>query len=255
MTTQLIEVWVFYPEKYSSLITKTKQYIRAECEKRQWPLKIRPTHLIRPSGRPIGLIASQDATNLYKRIHRARVGVWQIEHADVPTQPQPKSSPRDFVPLSSFVRHKAFHKRLAGKSFGESWYASLESFAEWTECTYCEGEGDPRCLPFHAFATSLNLESLKNKDGRETFARAHGSQSSRLDDRNIKWTRGALHGKDTLNVAGCELVKGFHWDLTGKRKTRIKLPSEIWEVFPGGYLNMYPDAHIRANKQGAKRIL
>ena len=83
MTERPVEVWLFYPENTPSVVNQAKQIIRAECEKRQWAFQDRPTHLIKPDGRPIGQVKPQDATNLYQRIHRARVGVWQIEYANV----------------------------------------------------------------------------------------------------------------------------------------------------------------------------
>ena len=254
MTERPVEVWLFYPENTPSVVNQAKQIIRAECEKRQWAFQDRPTHLIKPDGRPIGQVKPQDATNLYQRIHRARVGVWQIEYANVPIRPKPKNTIADYITLSRFVLHKAYHKTLPAISLEDTWWPSLEEFLVWVEGTYCEGETDPRCLPFHVFETKLDLAVLESRDGRRGFARMHGAQSSRSDENGFKWTRGVLHGQGTLQVAGWELTTGFHWDVAGKAKQLVTTTSQVWQIKPNGYVNVSPDAHIRGNRKGAKQV-
>ena len=254
MTELPVELWLFYPEGSQPAVAQAKQIIGDECEKRQWTFHGRPTHLIKPNGRPIGQIRPEDATNLYKRIHRARVGVWQIEYADVSRRPHPQNTTSGYITLKRFVLHKAFHSRLSSKSLEDTWTSSLDEFLTWMNETNCENEGDPRCLPFHVFDTGLDPECLDSWDGRQRFAGVHGAQSSRLDGKSFKWTRGVFHGQQTLQVAGRKLTTGFHWDVTGKPKQRIITTSEVWELKPKGYVNVYPDAHIRGNINGAKRV-
>ncbi len=254
MTDRPIEVWLFHPENNPSAVGHAKKIIEAECEKRQWTFQDRPTHLIKPDGRPIGQIKPEDATNLYKRIHRARVGVWQIDDADIPIRPQPKKTAANYITLKRFILHKAYYSRLPNKSLEYAWGSSLEEFLDWVKDPHCENEGDPRCIPFHVFDTGFNLEDLRSGNGRQRFAGIHGTQSSRLDRQDFKWARGALHGQETLQVAGRELTTGFHWDVAGKPKQRIITTSAVWELKPNGYVNVYPDAHIRGNRRGANRV-
>ena len=253
MTDRPVELWLFYPDNSPSLARKAKQIIRAECEKRQWTFQDRPTHLIKPNGRPIGRVRPEDATNLYKRIHRARVGVWQIENANVPQRPQPRNTTNDYITLGRFVCHKAYHSRLPKNSIDNAWISSLEGFPTWVKGIDCENEGDPRCLSLHVFDTRFEVGRLTCQDGRERFAGIHGAQSSRLDEKGLKWTRGAFHGHETLQVAGRELTTGFHWDVEGKPKQRIITTSDVWEFKPNGYVNVYPDAYIRRTSK-AKRV-
>ena len=254
MTERPVEVWLFYPENNPLVVGQAKQIIGDECEKRQWTFRDRPTHLIKPDGRPIGQIKPEDATNLYKRIHRARVGVWQIDHANVPRRPQPRNTVADYVTLKRFVLHKAYHRTLPIMSLEDAWISSVEKFLAWVTETHCENEGDPRCLPFHVFDTGFNLEHLNCLDVRQRFAAMHGAQSSRLDGQDFKWVRGVFHGQETLQVAGRELTTGFHWDVSGRLNQRIITTSEVWKLKPNGYVNVYPDAHIRGNTKGANRV-
>ena len=254
MTVRPVEIWLFHPEGTSPAISLAKRLIEEECEKRQWTQVVRPTQLVRPGGRPIGKIKPEDATNLYKQIHRARVGVWQIEYANVPKRPQPQNTPVHYTTLRKFVLHKAYHNTLDCKSLEDSWASSVKQFLSWVDRTHCEDEGDPRCLPFHVFDTKLGLEHLNHEVGRRDFATTHGPQSSRLDGRDFRWVRGPMHGREALQVAGCELIKGFHWDVSGGRKQQIVTTSAVWQLKPNGYVNLYPDAHVRGYPNTAKRI-
>ena len=254
MKNRPVEVWLFHSKGLYPSVERAKEKMEAECRKRNWEFRIRPTHLIKPEGRPIGQIKPEDATNLYRRIHRARVGVWQIEHADVPKRPKPKAAVSDYISLRQFVLHKAFHARLPGQFTEGAWESSFAEFLNWLNELHCENEADPRCLPLHVFGTECNLADLEHIDGRQRFATTHGPQASRVDNKGFVWTRGAFHGQDVLQVAGYELAKGFHWDVAGKHKQHITTTSQVWELKPNGYVNVYPDAHVRGNPKRANQI-
>ncbi len=254
MTGRPVEVWLFYPEKSHHAVGNATKFIKAECVRRQWLFQERPTRLIKKDGRPIGAIKPEDATNLYKRIHRARVGVWQIEYADAPILPQPKNVITHYITLKRFVLHKAYHSKLPNKSMEDSWASSLGEFLAWMKEARSENEGDPRCLPFHVFDAEQEIvESLELQEGRQRFAEGYGAQSSRCDRNGLRWLRGPLHGHDVIQVAGRELAAGFHWDVNGKTKQRVVTTSDVWEFKPNGYVNVYPDAHVRGSSK-AKRV-
>ncbi len=255
MTGRDVEVWLFHP---TGVPQKIRRLIESECKARGWPpLTLRRTTIARSrEGRPLGLISSEDATNLYKRIHRVRVGVWQIGKAHVPTKPQPRSAANDFVRLSRFVMHKAFHSTISQDDFDSQWSSSLTAFQKWLSGTWCESEGDPRCLPLHVFKTDFGINNLSSEKGRSVFVDIHGPQSSRVDRKQLHWDRpqGAYHGGDTLHVAGYDLVRGFHWDVSNEAaKQRVTTTSDIWEIRRKGYVNIYPDAYIRGGRL-SKRI-
>ena len=200
---------------------------------------------------------TEDATNLYRRIHRARVGVWQVGDSHVLIKPEPNPKARDYVRLGRFVDHKAFHARMSTNDFHSRWPSSLTDFVEWLDQTGCEGEGDPRCVPLHVFATKFPTSYLSTGEGRSEFAGVHGVQSSRVDDSHLHWDRpkGAFHGREVLQVAGRNLARGFHWDVSSRTTTRrITTTSEIWRISPNGYVNVYPDQYIRIG-QRARRLL
>ena len=246
MIQREVEIWLFYPRR-GGPPTQVRHWLTLRCKSEGWSLKLRPTDSIRtPEGRPLGSIRSEDATNLYKRIHRARVGVWQVGDAHAPIKPEPRTIVKDYVPLNQFVSQKAFHCRIPIDGVESQGSPSLTAFHWWLTQVWCEGESDPRCLPFPVFSTTFDVARLATHEGRSVFPQIHGPQSSRRDHSNLLWRRGANHGRETLHIAGRNLVRGFHWDVSSlAREQHVATTSEVWRIGPNGYVNVYPDQHIR----------
>ena len=251
------EIWLFRPDASAHLYKSVADALRDVCEGENWEFQERRIHYERvPQGRPLAKILNEDATNLYKRLHRARVGVWQIGDARAPATPQPRHARKDYVSLADFVRHKAFHARLPRREFAESWRAHLCEFQEWLSVTGCENEADPRWLPFHIFDTRFDIGRLASAGGRSDFRAEHGPQSSRTDAKRRRWKRpsGPLHGREILNVAGRELARGFHWDVSARSSSfELATSSETRIIRKGGYINVYPDGYMRGGN-GARKV-
>ena len=251
-----VEVWLFHPAS-GGPSSQAKRFIQTECRNRGWKLTLRPTTVRKsPEGRPLGLIKSQDAINLYGRIHRSRIGVWQIGYAHAPRKPRPRPIVGDYIELHRFISHKAFHHKISKNDISGQWLSSLPSFSKWLEQVCCEGEGDPRCLPLHVFSTKYKIPALATQVGRSAFAQVHGPQSSRVDNNKLHWNRpkGAYHGQEMLHVAGHDLAPGFHWDvLNPKGRRHITTTKDIWEIGPNGYVNVSPDQHIRKGRWAKRR--
>lgn len=257
MNRRDVEIWLVRPGN-NNASGQLRRLIETECNARGWTLRLRKTSSISSKdGRPLNPITPQDATNLYKRIHRARVGVWQVGDADVPIRPEPKSITRHFVNLRHFLEHKAFHARLPPGDYNDLWSTSLADFDQWLDRVACEGEGDPRCLPFHVFKTEFPTSDLATQDGRSAFAAEHGSQSRRIDGNQLHWDRpsGAFHGRAVLQVAGRDLVQGFHWDVSSRTNVRrITTTAGAWKIRPNGYVNVYPDQYVRLGNRASRLI-
>ena len=256
MTQPGVEIWLFHPKGLGG--RRHFGRVEGECKQRGWKFFQRQTARVSsPEGRVFRVIDIQDAANLYRRMHRARVGVWQIDKAQVPISPEFAPNPKRVITLRSFLMHKAFHYTLPEGNFQSAWDSSCDKFDEWINRVGCEGEGDPRCLPLHVFKTKLDLNQLATVEGRSLFGQTHGPQSSRADSNELHWRRprGPYHGRDSLYVAGCRLAQGFHWDVSTKQAPqRIATTSEIWEIKRNGYVNVYPDQHVRKGKQ-SRRVL
>ena len=231
--------------------------IESACRSKGWSFTLRLTTRTRTSeGRPLGLVKREDATNLYKRMHRVRVGVWQIGKADVPANPRQMIITRDFVRLSRFVRYKAFHFAISKEGAAAQLPSSVDAFVDWLRRVDCNGEGDPRCLPFHVFKSKVNTDDLDTQTGRRRFAGEHGSQSLRTDGKGLRWKRpdGPYHGREVLQIAGRELATGFHWDVSDSASGQnITTTSDVWDIGRNGHVNVYPDAHIRGGRSSRRR--
>ena len=254
MTDSDPEVWLFYPKGSERSI---RDSIRLKCRDQGWSYAERPTSLIKlPTGRPIGKVTPEDATNLYRSIHTRRIGVWQVDDTDVPIRPNPENNLRHYVPLRRFVQHKAFHYRIDPNRISEQWPESALAFQLWIKGVGCEGESDPRCLPFHVFETNLDKYDLSTPSGRQRFELHHRRRSSRRDRNELLWNRPAarqMHGQPILQVAGHYLVQGFHWDVSSQSKSQtVSNTSEIWKLKRNGYVNISPNAHIREGKNASR---
>ena len=253
MTACCPEVWLIYSKGKSHSIRDT---ISRHCKINGWKYFDRPTSPVTlPSGRPIGKMTPEDATNLYRRIHTTRIGVWQVGNADAPIRPNPSDSLKHYMSLSRFVQYKAYHCRIHPDRFSEQWPESTVAFQSWIEMTGCEGESDPRCLPFHVFGADLEKYDLGTSVGRQRFELDHRWQGHRRDDRKLLWSRppaSQMHSRPILQVAGRDLIRGFHWDVSSQRDFRVSTTSEVWKVRRHGHMNVSPNAHIRGSKNASR---
>ena len=253
MADRCVELWLAYPKLKSRnpqqlLFAQAREMISSECKARGWNFNVVLSSIHRPAGRYMEAIPPDGATILYKRAHNARVGVWQFGDTHVPIRPMLSKNPKHYRELGRFLRHKAFYFKVGKRSFADVWESSLISFQEWLDRVDCEGQSDPRCLPFHVFKTVVPIGVLATDKGRRAFANTHGAPSNRHDDNELRWRspRGALHGGEQLHISGYELKKGFHWDVdSGKRRRTLFTTEREWKIQRGEYLNVYPDGYVR----------
>ena len=195
------------------------------------------------------LIAGEDAVKLYRRSHRARVGVFHRG------SPRVRVMPRERMPVSKFVRYKAYASPLPDDPTAVS--ACLDEYDAWCGCVGCENGNDPRCLPLHVFESDDT--ELDTAAQRRRFDKEHGSGTRRLDGQGLAWRLdpAAFHGRDTLHVAGHELAPGFHWDVSvddGGSGT-VMTPTERWTISAKmGYVNVYPDGHVRGGRLFKRKL-
>jgi hypothetical protein len=202
------------------------------------------------------LIESAVAAHLYPRLHRRRLVVLVIGRDPlVPLHPRIAEAvwPRRHVPLRRYVDYKSLWIRLPLLDpTNESWAGS---FSSWCEMNDCEGEHDPRCLPFHVF--SGDGKGLEDTDRRARFDGRYGKGPLRTDEQAGEWRMDPAHfhafqSGDHLQVSGCELRPGCHWDVVGSRY-RISTPRGVWIV--DGHVNVYPDAHVRGHRPAVRQLV
>ena len=243
------EVWLFFPSERRATTVDARKQASRECKARDWQLQERSSKRLRlPSGRTAYLLENIDAVNVYRRMHRTRVGVLYVERSEVCLYPDQRRGIQTdkLISLHRYCNYKAFLARIGEDP--DDFVRWISAFERWLEKTHCENFHDPRCLPFHVFATAHYEEGLNEPSERTEFNRKYGAGSTRTDSQGSQWVLvpRIFHGQEVLAVAGFELPKGFHWDVQGDGR-RLHTPEGEWVIHR--YTNVYPDAFIRGGKK------
>lgn len=237
------DVYIFYGAQTSASTIAVRKRIAGVCRDRGWNFQPRPVQISKaPNGRPVLLISRELAVGLYPRAHRAQIALLVLG-GDPRVQLDPEAIQAlrrgKHVPLRRYLDYKAFWARISTSIENDGWAGAFQA---WLEGTHCEGEHDPRCLPFHVFEG--NGAGLSATEARTQFNDRYGTGAERTDDTGQRWRidAHAFHGQDELTISGCRFRAGFHWDVTGGQR-RISTPAGIWQI--DGHVNVYPDAHLR----------
>lgn len=206
-------------------------------------------------GRRISVLDPLDASALYRVLHRGPVMV--VAFTAVWVRRDPRRDPpvkRAALRLQTFVAHKSIFSLVRGiRDIDEA----LDTYDEWRGQVLCEGERDPTVLPLHTFQTDHDWSQLGTAGGKARFELLYGKPGERRDDGDKRWkraARGAFHGGNALTVAGRTLEAGFHWDVSiPKNEAFVCTTNAVWRVRgANGYVNVYPDAHVRAGSNSSK---
>ncbi len=248
------EVWLFFHKADRAFTRTHRDRVQDICRERGWTFQPRPIDTLKsPWGRPVPVIAQDVALGIYPRAHRHRVGTL-ILGRDPRVQLHPNTAEalkmKKLVPLRRYLAYKSFWSRLPfSDATNDSWVGSFEG---WCGTADCEGEHDPRCLPFHVF--DGDGRNLQVPTRRVEFDRQYGTGALRVDDRSASWKMepAIFHGVDELHISGRKLRPGCHWDITADRY-RISTPAGVWLI--DGHVNIYPDAHVRGNRPSVKKLV
>ena len=243
------EIWVVFPNTDRGRTARMRDELRRECPKRGLGLQWIRSIAKRVDGRPLDFLSGIDAVKLYRRSHRARVGVLFTGRPVILPRPGRAVRPTETIGLARFVRYKAYAARLPATPACLS--SCLNAYESWCRDAGCENGNDPRCLPFHIFQSEHT--DLDTPENRRRFNEIHGPGARRRDERKFFWKLGPFHGRDVLHVAGHTLPPGFHWDVSVQANPkRIKTPTECWQV--SRYINIAPDADLRGRPPHARKI-
>ena len=247
-----VDVNLFFHREEKDATSALRRHVAAVCESRGWNFQPRSVPIRRaPDGRPIPLVARDVAVGIYPRIHRSQVATLVVgRDPRVPLHPHEDGALRfrRHVPLRQFVEYKSCWIRIPNAAANDSW---IGVFVSWCGRIECEGDHDPRCLPFHVF--SGDGTDLQNAVRRRAFEDQYGSGADRLDENRARWILEPreYHGQESLCIAGHALREGCHWDVTAEQ-WRICTPVGLWRV--DGHVNIYPDAHIRARGSSVRKL-
>jgi len=250
----MADVNLFFHRADREVTSSVRTHVAKVCEDRAWHFHARSVSTVRsPNGRPVALVARDVAAGLYPRVHRSRVATLVIgSDPRIPLHPNEAEALRfgRHVPLRRFVEYKSFWVRLPNDPTNDSW---VGAFANWCESIGCDGEHDPRCLPFHVF--SGYGAGLGSADGRQVFDDKYGAGAQRTDGQGLRWILNPheYHGQESLGIAGYNLRAGCHWDVTADVEWRISTPVGLWRA--NGHVNIYPDAHVRPRGPNVRRLI
>ena len=243
------EIWVVFPNTDRGRTARMRDELRRECPKRGLGLQWIRSIAKRVDGRPLDFLSGIDAVKLYRRSHRALVGVLFTGRPVILPRPGRAVRPEETIALALFVRYKAYAAQLPVRLSCLS--SCLDAYESWCRNTGCDNGHDPRCLPFHIFQSEHT--DLDTPGERRHFNGIYGPGTRRRDERNFSWDLGPFHGREVLHVAGHRLPPGFHWDVSVQANPkRITTPTECWQV--SSYINIAPDAHLRGDRRHAKKI-
>lgn len=251
-----VDVWLVYPEG-DPPTPATKSALAEEVNARGWNLQERPATRTRVvGGRPVHCLRPRDATALYRRAHRAHVGVLIVDHPLVNRDPSGPPKPSQTINIAKFLRYKGLTRQIGSSESRAGIVQFLDDLAGWSANEDCDGESDPRVLPLHVFSPAKDVSDLADPDGRRRFGDVFG-HASRRDSEGRRWERAkALHGREVLHVAGRQLVAGFHWDVQNPKaaRTRLATTHEVWALRQGAYVNVHPDSYVSSRDRGAKVV-
>lgn len=206
-------------------------------------------------GRPMQVLKGRDAHELYQLIHRRPTAVVQIGEPRVLLKPREDPSEYNVVSLTRFIRYKALLCPMGRVRDRFDPAALMAGFDTWMQARACDdGDRDARSLPLHVMSPDREWDNLDGAAGVREFERRHGRAMTRVDHEGRRWqSPNALHGRETLIVAGVTLRTGFHWDVVSDRGSgSMSTCTEVWGFTPGAYCNVYPDGAVRMGSRNGK---
>lgn len=242
------------PEQRQAL-SEFRQLVRSEGTV---PDEVRTTDASLGQGRSAALLDPADAARLYQTLHKAAVAVFTVVGAYVQLRPHERPHPRTVQPIGAFVRHKAAHVHISrpGRS-NQAWGDAVSQLAAlgWNDTN------DARLLPMHCFDARCTFD-LSDPTGRQQFEdahrrRDHGPGHQRrwhwVNNKGHEWAPAkARHALEPLTIARRGLPPGMHWDTKLGKTREFSNGWEVWDTDRTAYINVAPNAHIRAS--GAQKI-
>lgn len=210
--------------------------------------------------RSINVLEPVDASELYRDLSLRKCFV--LSRGSVYVMHDPRRDPpskRDCVPLQHFVRYKAAFRTLEDGRDPAQDLADLMALEVPSDCS---DHHDPRVLPMHVFDKDATDRELNCEAGRKVFRATYGQGGNWLSAETGTWcpaSVGVRHGVEgpsgrPMRVWEYVTPTGFHWDTgAGRQRRTVISASTVWRVEPAGYVNIYPNAHIRAGARA--RIL
>jgi hypothetical protein len=197
------------------------------------------------SGTEFRLLPPNEVAGIYRGAHRERTAIIAFCGAKVLLDISEAPTNHGCLTLEKFIRYKCSYALV---SRPEEVERALLNLVAWMDRSSCDGPRDPRCLPTAIFTTRAEF-FLETHEDRLRFTAHHrvaGRSNTLADDLNRAWQVGPNHTRELLQVAGCTLPIGFHWDVQADSKSSIIATGwETWKLPGRGYTNIHPDAYIR----------
>lgn len=261
-------VWLIFRSRkspfQSDVLRDVQRWAAGEDKVRVRVLRTEERRMAQQGGgrRPIDVLKPVDAHELYQASHRepscvlgqGSLYVLKDPRRDPPTE-------RDCISLVDYLCHKANYRVLHSEQSAAEAAALMLSSSPLPDCS---GLRDPRLLPIHVFDAAVQSTTLRNPASRERFRQRYQTTRGGWDSPSAGlWSQADAHARHgaagpdrvPLYVGGYEVPLGFHWDAAAGRKvTTVANSCAVWKVDPSGYVNVYPDAHIRSGSRGVRKV-
>lgn len=260
----LARIWLVLSPSDSEYEKRLRQAVSQEAAELGLDVVLRRSRQRRLSvegrgSRPVNVLEPVDAHELYRDLSvrqcyvlsRGSIFVLRDPRRDPPTK-------RDCLPLEQFVQHKAAFRTIED---GQSVKAVLRELTD-IDPSDCKDQHDPRVLPLHVFDPGADGRQLGTDEGRRSFRASYLRGRAWESAATGSWAAavaGAWHGiagagGDVLRVWKYLVPQGFHWDTNaGQKRRNVITAVSVWRVEKRGYVNVYPDSHVRVGAN-AKEI-
>lgn len=206
--------------------------------------------------RAVNILEPIDANQLYRDLSRHKCYV--LSRGSVYVLHDPRQDPprkRDCIPLQRFVDHRAVYRTLEE---GVDTVAEVSAMIAEGVPFDCTTYNDPRVLPLHVFDREAVERRLDTEADRRAFRSNYavnvGGWQSTATGAWSPAPAGARHGWAGPSwVCDYELPPGYHWDVNaGRQRRTVIATASVWKVKPQGYVNIYPNSHIRAGSRATE---
>lgn len=185
-------MWLFEPEGTPRTVSRAMKSI---CTDRGWKFEQRTAHrrsLPDHRNRDVRahLLSSQQATQLYVRMHLRNIGVIEVDKIHVPITANPRNSLRYFLPMHQFLTYKSMHQRIDSGTSGDRWAEqAANDLQDWIDRqTSAKGRTIPAVCRFMCSPQTQNTMTSTRRVAGDGSIRTMDHRGQGVTSRDVSGT-------------------------------------------------------------------